>query len=93
LLIAKIVLRDASDLDERNYNLYNMLSQGSQWQVVRVLSLENFNKTYIGVLGIESCPLKETLLDLSQASVSEESFPESPTLKKDADKVAGFSLS
>lgn len=31
LLIAKIVLRDAADLDERNYNLYNMLSQGSQW--------------------------------------------------------------
>jgi hypothetical protein len=26
LLVAKIVLRDADDLDERNYNLYNMLT-------------------------------------------------------------------
>lgn len=93
LLIAKIVLRDAADLDERNYNLYNMLSQGSQWQIVRVLSLENFNKTYIGVLGIENCPLKETILDLTQFSVSEDRFPESLTLQKDADKAAGFKLS
>ena len=29
LLIAKIVLRDANDLDERNYNLYNMLAKSS----------------------------------------------------------------
>lgn len=29
LLIAKIVLRDADDLDERNYNLYNMLAKSS----------------------------------------------------------------
>lgn len=26
LLIAKIVLREADDLDERNYNLYTMLT-------------------------------------------------------------------
>ena len=29
LLIAKMVLRDANDLDERNYNLYNMLTKSS----------------------------------------------------------------
>ena len=29
LLIAKIVLRDANGLDERNYNLYNMLAKSS----------------------------------------------------------------
>ncbi len=29
LLIVKIVLRDANDLDERNYNLYNTLTKNS----------------------------------------------------------------
>jgi hypothetical protein len=31
LLITKIILREADDLDERNYNLYNMLTAESQW--------------------------------------------------------------
>jgi hypothetical protein len=29
LVIVKILLRDADDLDERNYNLYNMLTKDS----------------------------------------------------------------
>jgi hypothetical protein len=53
LLITKVVLRDANDLDERNFNLYQMLTQSSQWQIVRLCSLENFNKSYIGVFGID----------------------------------------
>ena len=53
LVIVKIVLRDANDLDERNYNLYNTLTQASEWQIVRICSLENFNKSYVGVLGLE----------------------------------------
>jgi hypothetical protein len=31
LVIAKVVLREADDLDERNYNLYNMLTADSKW--------------------------------------------------------------
>lgn len=31
LLIVKVVLRDANDLDERNFNIYNSLIQDSQW--------------------------------------------------------------
>jgi hypothetical protein len=31
LLIVKVVLRDANDLDERNFNIYNALVQDSQW--------------------------------------------------------------
>lgn len=92
LLIAKIVLRDANDLDERNYNLYNMLAKSSQWQVARVLSLENFNKAYIGVLGIDSCPLRETLIDLTKKSESTGYFPETNTFKAEADKAAGCTL-
>ena len=93
LLIAKILLRDANDLDERNYNLYNMLTKSSQWQIVRILSLENFNKSYVGVLGIDNCPLKDTLLDLTKRYEPEGYFPETLTLKKEADKVAGCNLS
>ena len=53
LLIAKIVLREADDLDERNYNLYTLLTQGSEWHIIRLCSLENFNKSFIGVLSID----------------------------------------
>lgn len=31
LLIVKVVLRDANDLDERNFNIYNSLIQDSKW--------------------------------------------------------------
>jgi len=43
------------------------------------------------VLGIDQCPLRDLLLDLSQRPEGE-SFPESATLKKQSDKIAGFSL-
>lgn len=80
LLITKVVLRDSDDLDERNYNLYNMLTPQSQWQIVRLCSLENFNKAFIGVLGIDQCPLRELLLDMSrgkqQQSSKDDYFPE-----------------
>jgi hypothetical protein len=69
LLIAKVVLREADDLDERNYNLYNMLTADSKWQILRLCSLENFNKSFIGVLGIDFCPLRDMLLDLSKRTV------------------------
>ena len=64
LLIAKVVLRESDDLDERNFNLYNELTAESKWQIVRLCSLENFNKAYIGVLGIDQCPLRDIILDM-----------------------------
>lgn len=92
LVIVKIVLRDANDLDERNYNIYNNLTQSSEWQVVRICSLDNFNKAYVGVLGLEQCPLKDILLDLNSARPNSEMFPISNTLKKDSEKMTGYSL-
>lgn len=53
LLVVKFVLRDAANLDERNKNLYTMLVKDSSWQIVRLCSLENFNKACIGVLAID----------------------------------------
>lgn len=91
LLIAKVVLREADDLDERNYNLYNMLTSNSQWQVVRICSLENFNKSYLGVLGIDNCPLRESILDLT-LKPKVNAFPEACDLKQTADSLAGFAL-
>lgn len=91
LVIAKIVLREADDLDERNYNLYNMLTSNSQWQIVRVCSLESFNKSYIGVLGIDNCPLKDCILDMTVRRQAK-TFPEARDLRKTCDKLAGFSL-
>jgi hypothetical protein len=65
LLVVKFVLRDAATLDERNKNLYTMLVKDSKWQILRLCSLENFNKACIGVLAIDQCPLREALLDLT----------------------------
>jgi hypothetical protein len=48
LVIVKIVLRDAKDLDERNYNLYNLLTKSSDWILVKICNLENFNRSYVG---------------------------------------------
>jgi len=48
LLIIKIVLREVDDLDDRNYNLYSILTANSEWKILRVCSLENFNKSYVG---------------------------------------------
>lgn len=58
---------------------------------MRLCSLENFNKSYIGVLGIDQCPLREHLLDMSLSQESPK-FPESLTLRKVSDKLAGFAL-
>jgi len=41
------------------------------------LNLENFNKSYVGVLGIDSCPLKESLIDLTKSSEPDGYFLES----------------
>ena len=48
LLIVKIVLKDVNELDERNYNLYNLLTKSSDWSILKICSLENFNRSYIG---------------------------------------------
>jgi hypothetical protein len=88
LLVAKIVLRDATDLDERNFNLYNSLTKESVWNVARLGSLENFNKSQVGLLGIESCLLKHDLLDLSGVNDSERFLDITPS-KKDL-KKRGF---
>ena len=48
LLILKIILKEADDLDDRNFNLYKNLGLNSDWVILRICSLENFNKSYIG---------------------------------------------
>jgi hypothetical protein len=48
LLIVKIVLKDVTELDERNYNLYNLLTKQSDWTILKICSLENFNRSYVG---------------------------------------------
>jgi hypothetical protein len=48
LLIVKIVLKDVTELDERNYNLYNLLTKQSDWKILKICSLENFNRSYVG---------------------------------------------
>lgn len=91
LLIVKIVLRDSTNLDERNYNIYNSLSQDSLWQIARLCSLENFNKSHIGLLGIDNCLLRDDLLDLSKAEVTTAHFSDSVVpSKKELSKRLGF---
>jgi len=48
LIIVKIMLKDVNDLDERNYNLYNLLTKNSEWSILKVCSLENFNRSFVG---------------------------------------------
>ncbi|MFO0118223.1 MAG: hypothetical protein ACK521_11630 [bacterium] len=48
LLIVKIMLKDVNELDERNYNLYNLLTKSSEWTILKVCSLENFNRSFVG---------------------------------------------
>lgn len=48
LLIVKVVLKDVDELDERNYNLYNLLTKSSDWTILKICSLENFNRSYVG---------------------------------------------
>jgi hypothetical protein len=48
LLIVKIMLKDVNELDERNYNLYNLLTKSSEWVILKVCSLENFNRSFVG---------------------------------------------
>lgn len=48
-IILKLVLReDRQSMDERNWNLANTLSEGSNWTLLKVCSLENFNRSYVG---------------------------------------------
>jgi len=35
-------------MDERNWNLANTLTEGSGWTLLKVCSLENFNRSYVG---------------------------------------------
>lgn len=91
LVIVKTIIRDVDDLDERNYHLYRMLEKDSHWQIVRLCSLENFNKSFIGVFGIDQCPLSEAILDL-QTEREKEYFPEHNKLRAVSDKLAGFKL-
>lgn len=56
-LILKIVLRDQKNLDERNYNLMNLIAQDSNWTLLKVCSLENFNRGYVGYDQFQICNL------------------------------------
>ena len=64
LLIVKIVLKDVTELDERNYNLYNLLTKQSDWTILKICSLENFNRSYVGFDSFQTCLLHKELLDL-----------------------------
>lgn len=48
-VILKIVLRESRQtIDERNWNLRNLLAEGSSWTLLKVCNLENFNRSYLG---------------------------------------------
>lgn len=59
------MLKDVSDLDERNYNLYNLLTKNSEWSILKLCSLENFNRSFVGYDSFQMCPLHKDLLDLT----------------------------
>ena len=67
LVILKNVLLplDAKVCDERNYNMYMFIKPQSQWTLLRVCSLENFNRSYVGFDSFQQCLLYKELLDLS----------------------------
>lgn len=75
-VILKIVLRDQKNLDERNYNLMNLIAQDSTWTLLKVCSLENFNRGYVGYDQFQICNLYNQLLDISlYVNKGEASFP------------------
>jgi len=48
-IILKVVLRERQRQDERNWNVFNALAEGSgHWTLLKVCSLENFNRSYVG---------------------------------------------
>lgn len=67
LVIVKIMLKDVNELDERNFNLYNLLTKNSEWAILKVCSLENFNRSFVGFDSFQMCLLHKELLDLSHA--------------------------
>lgn len=74
LVILKIVLKDVEEIDIRNYNMYSNLKPESDWVILRICSLENFNKSYIGMDSLNQCILKDQLLDL-KLDTSSDKFP------------------
>ena len=57
---------DPKILDERNINMYKLLRKpNSQWTLLKVCSLENFNRAYLGFEAFQICKLYEEILDLS----------------------------
>jgi hypothetical protein len=65
LVIVKIILKEVNDLDERNYNLYNLLTKNSEWTLVKLCSLENFNRSFVGFDSFQLCSLWKEMLDLT----------------------------
>ena len=57
-VIIKIVLnQDIRRLDERNWNVMESLSEGSGWTLLKICSLENFNRSYVGYDQFQICNL------------------------------------
>ena len=78
-------------MDERNWNLANTLSEGSSWTLLKVCSLENFNRSYVGYDQFQICNLHQELLNLNESvNKAEANFP----LRYDASSFpdAGFTL-
>ena len=51
------MLRDQKHLDERNYNLINLLTEGSNWTLLKICNMENFNRGYVGYDQFQICNL------------------------------------
>ena len=63
-------------LDERNWNLRNLLSENSSWVLLKVCNLENFNRSYVGYDQFQICNLHNQLLNLEgYVNQSEAKYP------------------
>ena len=72
LVLLKNVLQEIEteegqkNCDERNYNMYKHLKKGSTWTLIKVCSLENFNRAYFRFDSFQACKLYKDLLNLSR---------------------------
>ena len=71
-VVLKFVLRETNTklADQRTRNLIHCLTEGSSWTLLKVCSLENFNRSYVGYDQFQICNLHTSLLNLS-ASVNQ----------------------
>ena len=72
LILLKNVLQEIEteqgqkDCDERNYNMYKYLKRSSKWSLLKICSLENFNRAYIRFDSFQACKLYKEILNLSR---------------------------